>query len=449
MDWHPLCKHVKKVKDLFYQIIDEKDERVIDFRVWLQKINDYYSDENGIINDKEIFNLLKIFEPLDITSYKNYALFKYKGYIELGQLGYGLDFFELYDGLYRECRSIVFDLDDCSVALASIRKFKNFDEDKGDWSISNIYLKYNNANEITFTNKMDGSYQQYRWDSKNNQIIGSGSQALNPQESWRLEKGLKLLKNNGYIPLLKFYPNCTFCFEFVSPDNPIVVKYDKKDEGLYLFAVRNNLNGLEWDYNSFKTKADNFGVKCVESYETSLNEVLNNVDNYRSDEKEGWVISLWTDEDSDVPFRVKIKTTDYVLMHHALAKNISPNAIIKAFNDEKWDDFRSKIPVAYMDYADNIIKDVVFYLTEIKLAVNVYLFRLKSQVKDYSDNKECMIWINENVVPFMRGYVRNKYLDKENYYLNKSNRKNFGLFSIGEIREKTKIVKDILDNLLN
>lgn len=123
MNWHPLYKYIKRVKDLFYQIIDEKDERVIDFRVWLQKINDYYSDENGIINDKEIFNLLKIFEPLDITSYKNYALFKYKGYIELGELGYGLDFFELYDGLYRECRSIVFDLADCSVALASIRKF--------------------------------------------------------------------------------------------------------------------------------------------------------------------------------------------------------------------------------------------------------------------------------------------------------------------------------------
>lgn len=430
-EWHPLTKYLKRVKEFYTKYVEKTNsEFSYNFNFWLNALLTYE-------NNEEIEELLKIFSALDITTYKNLTLFKYKSGIELSELGFGSDFFYLYDGLYRECRSIVFDLRDCSVALAAIQKFKNFGEDEKDWGSKSIYNKYNHANFVTFTNKMDGSYQQYRWNKEKMEVFGSGSQALDPNCSWRLERGLKLLKENGYTPLLKLFPNCTFCFEFVSPDNPVVVKYDKKDEGLYLFAVRNVVNGMEWDYEILKQKADLFGVKCVEQYKnTDLSTILNSVDLYSSNEKEGWVISIW--EDEEIPFRVKIKTTDYILMHHSLANNISPNAIIQSIMEDKIDDFKSKVPVAYIDLVEKIESEVREYLKLMYQSVEKYYKELVDNCKDLNDRKEVMLYIDNNIPSFINSYIKNKYLNRPNDFLKKGTNSHKRLGEILLLTEKIK-----------
>lgn len=117
---------------------------------------------------------------------------------------------------YRECRSCVFDVKNDEIALASLAKFKNYGEDDGDWSPKNIRSKYNFAHSIFITNKLDGSYQQYRYIADEDRILGSGSQALDPVESWRLAAGYKLL-SDGQKELIKDYPDYTFIFEYISP----------------------------------------------------------------------------------------------------------------------------------------------------------------------------------------------------------------------------------------
>ena len=74
-------------------------------------------------------NLLDVFTPLDITCYKNLALFKYKSFIALDEMEmFGYDFWNKYDGLYRECRSVVIDTHNLSIVLAPQKKFFNVNE---------------------------------------------------------------------------------------------------------------------------------------------------------------------------------------------------------------------------------------------------------------------------------------------------------------------------------
>ena len=52
-----------------------------------------------------------------------------------------------------------------------------------------------------------------------------------------------------------------------------------------------------------------------------------------------------------------------------------------------------------------------------------------------ASQKEVMIWTNK-IPEIIRGYVRNLYLERPNYYLNKSNREKFGYYHLGEIQKK-------------
>ena len=436
--WHPLQPYIEQVKKRAEEISDLESvkTKLLDpdiklcnnFGLWMNLII-----SNGDSKDDE---LIKIFEPLKVTGYNEYALFKYRSYIELNDMGYGGDFFELYNGLYRECRSVVFDLSDLSVALASISKFKNYGEEAtGEWSEESIQKSYLNCDMFSITEKMDGSYQQYRWLSKEQKVIGSGSQALDADESWRLERGFKLLDSN-YKAMLSNYPWLTFCFEFISPDNPVVVKYTKEQEGLYLFAARDVTNGGELDYATLEDIAKTYNVKYVKNYDNeTLTSLLNQLDKYTSDEKEGWVVSIWNKIDDLTPFRFKVKVDDYVLMHKALSKSISPNAIIQAIAENRIDDFKSKIPVAYKDLVESIENDIYDYLRNTKYYTELIYKAMEWYLIPNASQKEAMIWINK-IPEIIRGYVRNLYLERPNYYLNKSNRENFGYYHLGEIQKK-------------
>lgn len=413
-NWHPLYNYVMIVKREYMK--GNADSENYNFNDWLDYIHSVYADENCEIKDKIIRSVLEVFKALDVTCYSHYALFKYKGYIELGDLGFGSNFFELYNGLYRECRSIVFDLKNDTIELASLSKFKNYNEDEDSWKADNIWKKYDNASgNFYITNKMDGSYQQYRYDVKEDEIIGSGSSALDRNESWRLAEGYSLL-TDGHKRMFKDFPDWTFIFEYISPKNPIVVKYTKEQEGLYLLAARNVNDGSEMTFSELKGKASWYSIKITENYADSLSEVLSQTGKYTSDEKEGWVLDIIGVD--GVHFRVKIKTEDYVLMHKVLSQNISPNAVIEAIQNNRYDDFVSKVPLAYKDIIENYKNNVMTYLKEFNFAVNYFYNKGKIECKNYlTDKKEAMIWIDNNVPQFLRARVVNVYLGRENDFL--------------------------------
>ena len=410
-NWHPLYNYVMIVKREYMK--GNADSEEYNFNDWLDYINFVYSDEDCEIKDKIIKSVLDVFKALDVTCYSHYALFKYKGYIELGDLGYGSNFFEIYNGLYRECRSIVFDLKNDTIELASLSKFKNYNEDEDSWKADNIWKKYDNASgNFYITNKMDGSYQQYRYDVREDEIIGSGSSALDRNESWRLSEGYSLL-TDGHKRMFKDFPDWTFIFEYISPKNPIVVKYTKEQEGLYLLAARNVNDGSEMTFSELKGKASWYSIKITENYADSLSEVLSQTGKYTSDEKEGWVLDIIGVD--GVHFRTKIKTESYLLMHRILAGKVSPNAVVQAIHDNILDDFLSTVPEAYRSIINEYKENIYLYIRLMKQTVNFYYQKMEE--KSLESKKEKMIWIQNNIPKDFQGAVRNKVLGYDNDYL--------------------------------
>ena len=413
-NWHPLYKYVMTIKKVYMELNPDGDN--YDFKDWIETIIDNMNS-NAISVDENVMEALEVFIPLDITSYNGLVLFKYKGYIELADMGYGDDFFELKNGLYRECRSITFDLKHDKVALASLPKFKNYGEDEHSWSPEIIWDKYKTASTVYITNKMDGSYQQYRYDIDEEKIIGSGSSALDIKQSWRLTEGFDLL-TDGYKRLLKDNPNYTFIFEYISPKNPIVVKYGYEDEGLYLLAARNIEDGEELDFTALKGMASWYGVKITDVYEETLDSILSQVSNFTSDEKEGWVLDIINRIGHH--FRTKIKTDDYVLMHKALSNLVSPNAVIQAIYENKFDDFYGKVPNAYKTVINEYKETILTFIKKANELVDIWYNKGLTECSGFlSDRKATMIWIDTNVPKFLRSRVKGKALGVEKNLLNK------------------------------
>lgn len=416
---HPLLGYIKQVKAIYFYHYPTSD--CWDFRVWLEILN-AQAEETF---DASLLDLVKIFEPLDISTNGTLALFHYKSFVDLSDMGYSeADFFNLHDCLYRECRSCAFDVKKEEVALCAIDKFKNWNEDAFEWSEKNIRQKYLSAEHIWITNKMDGSYQQFRYFKDEDKIIGSGSQSINPDESWRLRKGLSFLTDNQK-KLIKDYPDYTFIFEFICVDNPIVVHYTKEQEGMYLITARSCTTGMEMDFNALQDIAGRYDCLVVDFYDSeNLDSLLAQVDNFTSNEKEGWVIRMRDKNNQD--FRVKLKVTDYVLMHKAISKLVSPNAVIQAIAEDRYDDFYSKVPDGFKDIVKGFYLETVGYISSRINLGELWYSEMFDEItkdrwsEDYSDSvkrKIKNIWITENVPKCIQSDVRNIVDKRETKYL--------------------------------
>lgn len=428
--WHPLFCYVLDIINYYSLALDEaynNEDNCIseeqynklyaskDFNIMLEFLKDCY-DYKYKTSYKEhsaLKEAINIFKPLQINCKNSLALFKYENFITLDDLGmFGADFWNLHNGLYKECRSVVFDISVPCIVLAPQSKFFNVNENE-EWSYDSIKNRINNASKVEITNKLDGSNQNYRW--YNGVIVGSGSSAIDEKESWRLQKGYDLL-TSSHKNMMENYKDYTFMYEFISPENQIVVNYTKEQEGLYLFGMRNVETGKELTYSEVLNIASKYGVKTTEIYQDSFDDIMTQLDNYSCNEKEGWVISV-VDEYNNI-FKAKLKVNDYVLMHKALAKLISPNAIIKAIADEKWDDFYSKIPIAYRENANNIKTMVMEYIIYMNNRLKYYYNLSEKELgSNKNDKKSFMLWCNENVPQDCMGYIISKYYGKKINFL--------------------------------
>ena len=103
--------------------------------------------------------------------------------------------------------------------------------------------------------------QSYRY--YNGRIIGSGSMALDPRNSFRLEEGYQLLTDN-YKKMIKSMPTITFIFEYISEKDKHVVPYEKKKQkGLYLIGMRSVIDGEEYPYETIKDVSEAFNVPLL------------------------------------------------------------------------------------------------------------------------------------------------------------------------------------------
>lgn len=350
---------------------------------------------------------IEMFKNLQCNEYEDLLLIRYGNYSSVfdGESEVTFDnFWDLYDGFYRECRSVVINVKKEELVLTPFRKFRNLGEGE-ETSYENVSARIKVAKCIEFSNKLDGSMQSARF--YDGEYVMAGSQSLDKTNSWRLADGYRMLnENDNYLRMLREHSDETFIFEYISQRDAHVVKYDK--EGLFLIGVRNVNTGIEASYKEVLEYAGNYGILTTEVFDKTLDQIMSELDDKKSSEAEGFVVNI-------DGFKVKIKYNDYVYMHKMLSAISSVNLIIQSIADDGFDDMIAKIPAAYKDRVIAVAKYVFEYKAKRESAVNTAYEKAPKE-----DKKEFMIWVTENVEKEIQGFVRCKYLGHDFNVLKKS-----------------------------
>lgn len=341
----------------------------------------------------------EMFSPLIINEHKDFVLIRYN------LMDTDAKFWNKYNGLYRECRSIVLDKQNDCIVLSPFRKFFNLNETE-ETAEKLIRQHITLATNVEVSDKMDGSMQSARY--YNGNIVLAGTRALDPEQSFRVQIGYSLLDDN-YRRMLQDNPDYTFIFELICKEDQHVVIYQEDQRGLYLIGMRNVLTGEELAYAKVIATAKSYGVKHTIIFNKTLDELLMSLDDKRSDEAEGFVIDI-------DGYKVKLKYNDYLTIHHMLKKIVSTNVIIKCIDDGTWDDVRSKMPEAYRADADIVANDVKAYVRMMRAKINKLYKDCCNACAVDVDRKTFAMYVISNHKKYAH-YLINMFDGKENNFI--------------------------------
>ena len=312
-------------------------------------------------------------------------------------------FWNSYKGFYRECRSVVIDLKKEQLVLTPFAKFFNLGEMQETTHpvIMDIMPTLKN---IEITDKKDGSMQCAT--CYEGEIFMSSSKSIEPNGSWRLVSGMEMLySQSNYVDMVRENPDYTFIFEYIALKDAHVVVYEKEDEGLYLLGIRETNTGKQLTYKEVLEIGKYYGVRTTEIFKNeSFFNIMNSLDNYKSNEKEGWVLNLIKEDGTSQ--LIKLKCNDYVGVHKLISKISSVNVVIKNIADNTYDDLVAKVPETYKNRVLKISQVIFEYLRKMEKDISKYA----NQIDKTQEKKDIMIWIDENVPKSLKTYVRNEYL---------------------------------------
>lgn len=374
---------------VFSIVMDVKDE-------YNKRFNSNNTNLEHMVESLDDEEINEFFDCLQVNQVGSIALIRYG----LAELQRGM--WEDENSPYREARSIVIDIENEEIVTCGFRKFFNLDEVEEN-KLENVQKMIEESVLFEVANKLDGSMQNARW--YNGEVFMNGSMALEDKESWRLVNGKSLLTNE-YVKMIRDNEHLTFTFEYVSNENPHVVMYDDEDEGLYVLGARDVRTGYQLTHGELSVIVEAYeGIKMAQLESRTLDEMLELMREYKSNEKEGWVIRI----DDHL---IKIKCDDYVKMHRILDEVASENVIIRAIHDDYWDDMYSKVPEGYKERVDKTADKVYDYLELVDRVANSYVGRAPK-----SSRKTFMLWSKDNVPKYLLSHVTNIYLDKPKRYL--------------------------------
>lgn len=327
-------------------------------------------------------------KPIQLTQYKKYLLLRYKPAVDIIKSGFKLsesDFWNMYDGLYRECRSCVIDLESETLEFISLPfdKFFNIGQIE-ETSLENIKERINNAKCVEFSDKLDGSMVCASW--YKNDVVLSTANALDPENSWRLKAAINMFNSDPHYRWMAEYGNSfTFIFEMISQADAHVVVYPKEMEGLYLIGIRNKRSGALAPYSKVIEFAKEWSIPSTEIFSTNIDEVMNNLDKKKGYEKEGFVIYI--DE-----FMVKVKYDDYSKLHGIIGSISSVNAVISSIVGNTYDDLVAKVPSMYRKKVEKVGTYVLNWVAKQSNFVESECKRINEM---FSEDKEKFIYVNE------------------------------------------------------
>lgn len=344
-----------------------------------------------------------IFKPIQFLQKDSLVLFRYGNYSDVfsGETEFGASytqFWDMYDGIYRTMRSIVINIDTLEIVTYPFDKFFNINEmDETDVVVIKERIK--NAKSIEISDKLDGSMASVRY--YNGEIFATGSKSIIREQSWRLDDVYKMIESSPNIKqLVMDHPNYTFIFESITKSDAHVVIYDDLDLGLHLIGAR-NMDTLEMlSYKEIVELANKYNVLTTTIFDKTFEEVMNSLDDKKSNEKEGFVLNI-------DGFYVKIKYNDYVLMHNILSNISSINLVIRNYADETLDDLLSKIPTVYRNRVLVIVTLLNKYVLQTEKRINFWY----NKVKDMNI-KDAAIFLTNECDKKICGYVLAKYKGK-------------------------------------
>lgn len=384
-------------------------------------------DFKYMINTMKKNNLLydDFFDNISISQYENFVLIRY----ELKNIN-SRGMWEDKNSPLREARSLVFDIMTEELVLTPFRKFFNLNEVEEN-SIENIEKEIIECERFEVSQKMDGSMQSYRY--YNGRIIGSGSMALDPRNSFRLEEGYQLLTDN-HKKMIQSMPTITFIFEYISEKDKHVVPYDyDTQKGLYLIGMRSVIDGEEYPYEAIKEVSEEFDIPCCKIYQyNTLQEVLEHLDKMTVEDGEGFVLNI-------DGHKIKLKCEDYLQLHRLDDKLSSPNVIIEAYANGTIDDLYANMSPLMKEKNKDVIDTIEKFIYKMRHKIDMNLDEVNMMVRldgtEKENNKKLHKFINEFVDKDVREYVRAIYLGRE-YNILKSRGGAYRKF--GEIRKWVK-----------
>jgi RNA ligase len=247
----------------------------------------------------------------------------------------------------KECRGIVFDQNG-RIAARPFHKFFNVNE-IGATQEKDIQWQ----NIVRVEPKLDGS-QIYFVPTEGKLWLPRTKKSFRSEVAMAVSK-LDVYRDGTVARLLDTVgKEHTAIFEYISPDNRVVVPYDETK--LVLLTIRENVSGRYWDREEIlgmaaKAKWPQDWISKVEPVIASQ-PLLTLAKEYKKLDVEGWVLVDHSGE------RYKVKTLPYHNIHRAISY-LEPVHILKAWVSGQTDDLISLLRGSKMEDKAKFVEDVV------------------------------------------------------------------------------------------
>lgn len=304
------------------------------------------------------------------------------------------DVWDYWGGLLRFCRGIVFHRHSGALVINPYEKFFNIDELE-ECSSENVADKIKEATTVEVSEKLDGSLIMARF--FNGKFVMCSSGQLDEHKCPQLRESYDLLVKNGLLrSMVKHYPQLTFIFELISPNDAHVVKY-KGEPKLVLIGIKSTHAEYVFPYSKVTTIAADWLMPCANVYNMTLEDILNSRDDKKAFEAEGFVLNI-------DGYRVKVKYNDYLNVA-GFVSSLNPKIVLKAVADGCIEELKLSCP-GCTEYIDNIVNVIFDYVKSMTEQIDRY-YKIASKICD--NKREFMKYIQENVPRHLLNYVIQKY----------------------------------------
>lgn len=244
-------------------------------------------------------------------------------------------FWNWNNGVFRICRGLVLGINNI---------YEYYNSSKVITTISVPYQKFFNVGEfeevskesfmkkisdkdslVEFVDKLDGSMITASYHTLWDKLIVCSMGSSDVTSPYISDATNYIINNPTLYNYIRQNTQYTFIFELINKTTSNVVLYFEDDYDVHIIGIVDKSTTLPKDYISIKKMLPS-GVMLPDFYYEGVENIFNNLKQYKFHEKEGYVVNV-------NGFRYKLKCTDYVRMHKIISLIGSPARFVKYMLD--------------------------------------------------------------------------------------------------------------------